>query len=158
MYTIFTDGEDKMGHTPAKTANTVTVGNATTGVIKFSNQERLSLIAGPCVIESRAHTLDMAKALREIAEQNNIGLVYKSSFDKANRTSNGSFRGVGIEEGLDILAEVRDRVGLPLSPMCIPKNSVSRLVLWWTCSKSRPFYVGKRICSLPPQKPAKPSM
>ena len=70
--------------------------------------------AGPCVIESRKHALTMAKKLRAVAEETGARLVYKSSFDKANRTSVRSFRGPGLAEGLDILAEVKDRTGLPV--------------------------------------------
>lgn len=71
------------------------------------------LIAGPCVIESRAHALTMATALARIARAAGVGLIYKSSFDKANRTSGGSFRGLGLAAGLAVLAEVRARVGCP---------------------------------------------
>jgi len=74
----------------------------------------LFLIAGPCVIESRAFALDTAERLRDIAARVGIPLIYKSSYDKANRTSSHSFRGPGLEEGLDILAEVRERTGLPV--------------------------------------------
>ena len=69
------------------------------GTVRFGNRLPLALIAGPCAMESRAHALEMAAALKEIAERLGIGLVYKSSFDKANRTSAGSARGIGIERG-----------------------------------------------------------
>lgn len=72
------------------------------------------LIAGPCVIESREHTHFMASSLRDLAESRGIPFVFKASFDKANRTSLASYRGVGLEEGLDILAEVRQRLGVPV--------------------------------------------
>jgi len=72
------------------------------------------LIAGPCVIESEQLAIDTAGALREICGRLNIPLIYKSSFDKANRTSGGSFRGLGMDEGLRILAEVKRQVGLPV--------------------------------------------
>jgi len=72
------------------------------------------LIAGPCVIESREHAHRMAQALRDLAEARGIPFIYKSSFDKANRTSRDSRRGPGMEEGLDILAEVRSRLGVPV--------------------------------------------
>ena len=72
------------------------------------------LIAGPCVIESEQLAIDTSGALREICERLNIPLIYKSSFDKANRTSGGSFRGLGMDEGLRILAEVKRQVGLPV--------------------------------------------
>jgi len=72
------------------------------------------LIAGPCVIESREHSHMMAAALRDLAEARGIPFIFKSSFDKANRTSGGAHRGPGMAEGLDILAEVRSRYGVPV--------------------------------------------
>ncbi|MBV1704804.1 MAG: 3-deoxy-8-phosphooctulonate synthase [Hyphomicrobiales bacterium] len=81
--------------------------------VRFSGTAPLALIAGPCAIESRAHALETAQALSEIATRLGLGLVYKSSFDKANRTSSGSSRGVGMGEALPILAEVREVTGLP---------------------------------------------
>ena len=72
------------------------------------------LIAGPCQIESRAHALETAEALSDICGEREIGLIYKSSFDKANRTSAGSARGVGLAKGVDILAEVRENFGCPV--------------------------------------------
>jgi 2-dehydro-3-deoxyphosphooctonate aldolase (KDO 8-P synthase) len=84
------------------------------GPVALGNHLPLAFLCGPCQIESRAHALEVASALREIAASAGIGLVYKSSFDKANRTSVSAARGVGIEEGLEILAEVRERTGLPV--------------------------------------------
>ena len=75
---------------------------------------QLFFIAGPCVIESEAFALDTATRLRAIAERLGVLLIYKSSFDKANRSSGASFRGPGIEEGLRILEKVRDETGLPV--------------------------------------------
>ena len=72
------------------------------------------LIAGPCVIESRDHTHFLASQLFDLAEARGIPLVFKASFDKANRTSLGSYRGISMEEGLEILAEVRQRLGIPV--------------------------------------------
>ncbi len=72
------------------------------------------LIAGPCVIESRAHAHLMSAQLRDIAEDRGIPFIYKSSFDKANRTSKDSYRGVEMAEGLDILTEVRQKLGVPV--------------------------------------------
>jgi 2-dehydro-3-deoxyphosphooctonate aldolase (KDO 8-P synthase) len=88
----------------------VAVGNA-----RFGNGLPFALIAGPCVLESRAHALEMAKGLKEIAERLGIGLVYKSSFDKANRTSAASTRGMGLDQALPIFAEIRDSLGLPVT-------------------------------------------
>jgi 2-dehydro-3-deoxyphosphooctonate aldolase (KDO 8-P synthase) len=93
---------------PAPSA-AVKVGNAI-----FGNDLPFALMAGPCVLESRAHALEMASALKEIADQLGLGLVYKSSFDKANRTSAGSARGLGLKEALPIFAEVRETIGLPV--------------------------------------------
>ena len=76
--------------------------------------QRLFIIAGPCVIESEAHALSVAETLREIAERLGILLIYKSSFDKANRSSGTSFRGPGMDEGLRILEKVRRETGLPI--------------------------------------------
>ena len=84
------------------------------GTAKFGNALPLALIAGPCALESREHALETAAALKEIAARLGIGLVYKSSFDKANRTSLGSARGLGLAEALPIFAEVRERLGLPV--------------------------------------------
>jgi 2-dehydro-3-deoxyphosphooctonate aldolase (KDO 8-P synthase) len=93
---------------PAPSA-TVVIGKA-----KFGNDLPLALMAGPCVLESRSHTLEMASALKDIADRLGLGLVYKSSFDKANRTSAGSARGLGLKEALPIFAEVREVTGLPV--------------------------------------------
>src|SRR5437016_7569417 len=84
------------------------------GQARFGNHLPLALIAGPCALESRAHALEMAAALKEIAGKAGIGLVYKTSFDKANRTSAKSNRGVGLEDALPILAELREKFGVPI--------------------------------------------
>lgn len=83
------------------------------GNVRFGNDLPLSLIAGPCQMESRAHALEVAAALKEITGRLGIGLVYKSSFDKANRTSAKSARGMGIDAALPVFAEVRETLGLP---------------------------------------------
>jgi 2-dehydro-3-deoxyphosphooctonate aldolase (KDO 8-P synthase) len=84
------------------------------GAARFGNALPLSLIAGPCALESRAHALEMASALKEIAARLKIGLVYKTSFDKANRTSAASARGMGLDQALPIFAEIRDTLGIPV--------------------------------------------
>jgi len=84
------------------------------GAIRFGNRLPLSLIAGPCAMESRDHALETAAALKEIAGRVGIGLVYKSSFDKANRTWAGSARGIGLDRALSVFADVKERLGLPV--------------------------------------------
>src|SRR5580704_12267181 len=84
------------------------------GPVRFGNDLPLALIAGPCALESRAHALEMAAALKEIAVRLGIGLVYKTSFDKANRTSAASARGVGLDGALGVFAEIRATLGLPV--------------------------------------------
>ena len=74
----------------------------------------ISIIAGPCQLESRAHALEVAGALKEIAARLKIGLVYKTSFDKANRTSASAARGLGLKQSLPIFAEIRSSLGLPV--------------------------------------------
>ncbi|MFT9206493.1 3-deoxy-8-phosphooctulonate synthase [Acetobacter orientalis] len=88
--------------------------NIQLGALTVGNTQPFVLIAGPCQIESAAHALETASALKEICEKAEIGLIYKSSFDKANRTSLSSARGVGMHEGLSILADVRERLSLPV--------------------------------------------
>src|SRR5918998_2305398 len=85
------------------------------GPVRFGNRLPLGIIAGPCAMESREHALEMASALKEIAGRLGIGLVYKSSFDKANRTSSASARGLGLKEALPVFAEVKERYGLPVT-------------------------------------------
>lgn len=84
------------------------------GSLSIANDRPLVLIAGPCQLESRDHALRMADALREMAGRLGIGLIYKTSFDKANRTSAKSARGIGLEAGLPILAEIRRQFDLPV--------------------------------------------
>ena len=86
----------------------------TVGAVRFGNDLPLALIAGPCALESKAHALEMASALKEIAAKAGVGLVYKTSFDKANRTSSRSARGMGLDAALPIFAEIRDKLKLPV--------------------------------------------
>ena len=87
----------------------VQVGNVT-----FAQDRPIGVFAGPCQMESRAHALEMATALKEIAGRLGLGLVYKTSFDKANRTSLSGKRGVGLSAALDVFAEIRSSLGLPV--------------------------------------------
>ena len=91
------------------TDHQVTIGN-----INISNRLPMTLIAGPCAIESKDHALDMASALVEMTAKLGMGFIYKSSFDKANRTSLHSPRGLGLEKGLAVLAEVKKTMGCPV--------------------------------------------
>ncbi|MGH6790958.1 MAG: 3-deoxy-8-phosphooctulonate synthase [Pseudolabrys sp.] len=84
------------------------------GDVQFGNALPLALIAGPCALESRAHALEMAQALKEIAARAGIKLIYKTSFDKANRTSGSSARGIGLEQALPIFAEIKSKLGVPV--------------------------------------------
>jgi 2-dehydro-3-deoxyphosphooctonate aldolase (KDO 8-P synthase) len=88
---------------------TVTVGN-----VRFGNAQPLALIAGPCALESRDHAFEMASTLKEITARIGIGFVYKTSFDKANRTSARSNRGIGLEGALPIFADIRQKLGVPI--------------------------------------------
>ena len=81
--------------------------------LSIGNDLPLAIIAGPCVMESRQHALETARALAEMARDLDIGLIYKSSFDKANRTSRQGPRGIGLDAALPIFAEIREQVGLP---------------------------------------------
>ncbi|HWA63739.1 MAG TPA: 3-deoxy-8-phosphooctulonate synthase [Caulobacteraceae bacterium] len=82
--------------------------------VRFGGGERLALIAGPCQLESRQHALETAHALKEIGARLGVGLVYKTSFDKANRSSGATERGIGLGQALPIFAEIREVVGLPV--------------------------------------------
>ena len=84
------------------------------GAISVANHLPLTVFAGPCAMESREHALECAIALKELADRLEVGLIYKSSFDKANRTSIHSARGLGLDEALPIFAEIKETVGLPV--------------------------------------------
>jgi 2-dehydro-3-deoxyphosphooctonate aldolase (KDO 8-P synthase) len=99
-----------MRDTKASANPTVAVGSA-----RFGNALPLAVIAGPCAMESRAHAIEMAGALKEMTQRLGLGLVYKSSFDKANRTSSASARGIGLNEALPIFSEIKERLGLAVT-------------------------------------------
>src|SRR3954453_8682862 len=92
------------------------IANATVkiGPVEVGNARKLALIAGPCQLESRAHALEMASALKEIAAKAGVGLIYKTSFDKANRTSGAGMRGAGLAASLPVFAEIRESLGVPI--------------------------------------------
>jgi len=108
----------------------VEVGVEGSPAVRIGNAEPLSIIAGPCAMESRQHALETAHALKEIAERRGVGLIYKTSFDKANRTSIERQRGVGLGQALPIFAEIRETTGLPVLTdvheidQCIPAAEV----------------------------------
>jgi 2-dehydro-3-deoxyphosphooctonate aldolase (KDO 8-P synthase) len=96
-----------------KINSTVTL-HADAGDVAIGNDRPFMLFAGPCAMESRDHAMEMATAIKEIASELGIGFCYKSSFDKANRTSLGSKRGIGLGEALPIFAEIKERLGVPV--------------------------------------------
>ena len=99
-------------------AKTVQIGD-----LKIANDEPFVLIAGPCALESREHAFEVSSALVEITTKLGIGLIYKTSFDKANRTSFESARGMGLEKSLPILADVREKFGCPvLTDIHLPEH------------------------------------
>ena len=91
----------------------VTLGPASNPV-EIGNARKLTIIAGPCQLESRSHAFDMAGALKEACSKLGVGLIYKTSFDKANRTSAATARGMGLENALPIFADIRSKFGLPV--------------------------------------------
>lgn len=91
----------------------VTIGSGA-GAVTFGNRLPLAFIAGPCALESRDHALTMAAALKEISQRLGVGIVYKSSFDKANRTSLTGRRGLGLKQALPVFAEVKEKFGFPI--------------------------------------------
>ena len=96
-----------------QTQSRVTIGTGA-GAVEFGNDLPLAFIAGPCALESRDHALTMAAALKEIAGRLGVGIVYKSSFDKANRTSLTGRRGLGLKEALPVFAEIKEKFGFPI--------------------------------------------
>ena len=91
----------------------VTIGTGK-GAVTFGNDLPLAFIAGPCALESRDHAMTMAEALRDMADRLGVGVVYKSSFDKANRTSLTGRRGLGLKEALPVFAEIKENFGFPI--------------------------------------------
>src|SRR3954468_15613978 len=108
------------------------------GSVRFGNHLPLSIIAGPCAMESREHALEMASALKEITGKLGLGLVYKSSFDKANRTSISSARGIGLDKALGIFAEVKETYGLPVITDVHEIDQCAPWARWSIFSRSPP--------------------
>ena len=92
----------------------IEISTGTGPLVRIGNHLKLSIIAGPCQMESRSHALETAHALKEAADRLGIGLIYKTSFDKANRTSGNAQRGIGLKDSLPIFAEIREVTGLPV--------------------------------------------
>src|ERR1700744_4318 len=84
------------------------------GAVEIGNALKLSIIAGPCQLASREHAFEMASALKEMAAKAGVGLIYKSSFDKANRSSASGTRGLGLDKSLQIFADLRSELGVPV--------------------------------------------
>ena len=100
---------------PASQPNAIIdIKDGLTRPVSIGGGQRIVFIAGPCQLESRQHALEMAHALKEIGERLNVGVIYKTSFDKANRTSATAARGFGLEGSLPIFAEIREVTGLPV--------------------------------------------
>jgi 2-dehydro-3-deoxyphosphooctonate aldolase (KDO 8-P synthase) len=95
-------------------AKTPATGRMTAGSVTMGNDLPLAIIAGPCQLESREHAIEMASAIKEIGERTGVPMIYKSSFDKANRTSLSGVRGLGLEKSLAVFEEVRSSIGLPV--------------------------------------------
>ena len=99
--------------------------------MRVGNAQKLAFIAGPCALESRQHALEVASALKEMADRLDVALIYKTSFDKANRTSLGAGRGMGLQAGLPVLAEIHETLDLPvltdvhLPQQCAPVAEVA---------------------------------
>jgi len=110
---------------PTKAAPIVTVGN-----VKFGNELPLAVIAGPCALESREHAFEMATALKEITQRVGVGFVFKTSFDKANRTSGSAGRGMGLGQAQQIFADIRSELSVPVLTdvheidQCVPAAEV----------------------------------
>lgn len=92
----------------------VKVGGGKIAEVIFGNNQPLVLIAGPCALESREHAFEMCEALTDMASQLGIGLIYKTSYDKANRTSMSAYRGVGMDKGLEIMNDIREKFKCPV--------------------------------------------
>ncbi len=119
------------------------------GAARFGNALPLALIAGPCALESRAHALEMAGALKEIAARLELGFVYKTSFDKANRTSARSNRGIGLEEALPIFAEIALIAGRAGAHRRARERRNARASpRWSTCCRSRPSSAARPTFSI----------
>ena len=112
------------------------------------------LIAGPCVIESETLQMDVAGRLKEITAALGIPFIFKSSFDKANRSSGTTFRGPGIDEGLDILAKVKRELGVPVLTDVHDEDEIARSPRSSTCCRPRPSCAARPTSSAPARRRA----
>src|SRR3954470_13219747 len=103
-----------MNHQPVAKPNAVVTLGPESHRVEVGNAKKLTIIAGPCQLESRAHAFDMAGALKEACDAVGVGLIYKTSFDKANRTSAATARGIGLENALPIFADIKKNFDLPV--------------------------------------------
>ena len=113
------------------------------GKVVIGKGHPLALIAGPCVIEGRKQCLQMAGRLKALAEEEKIPLIFKVSYDKANRTSHQSFRGPGLTRGLEIMSEVKERHGLPVLTDVHNENEVPLAAKVADILQCPAFYAGK---------------
>jgi 3-deoxy-D-arabino-heptulosonate 7-phosphate (DAHP) synthase len=127
------------------------------GSVTIGGGAPLALIGGPCAIESERHALMTAERLASIAAERKVPFIYKSSYDKANRSSIKSYRGPGLTEGLRILKKVRDTLGCPSSPTSTRCPRSSPRPRSSTSSRFRHFFAGKPISWSPRGGPASPS-
>ena len=114
------------------------------GEIRIGKGNPLVLIAGPCVLEGEAMALEIAKKLKELCGTLKIPLIFKASYEKDNRGSEKSYKGPGLEEGLRVLAKVKEKVGIPVSPMCTGWRMWIGLRRFSMSFKSLPFSVSRR--------------
>ena len=129
--------------------------SVTVGSVTFANDAPLALIAGPCQLESRQHAFDMAGALKEMTARLGIGLVYKSSFDKANRTSLGATRGAGLDASLPIFADIRREFGLPVITDVHTAEQCALVAEVVDVLQVPPSCRGRPTCWSPPPRPAR---
>ena len=115
--------------------------------VTFAQDRPIAVFAGPCQMESRAHALEMASALKEIAARLGIGLVYKTSFDKANRTSLAGKRGIGLDGAIPVFAEIREKLGLAHRHRRARDRALRRASRRWsTCCRSRRSCAARPTC------------
>jgi 2-dehydro-3-deoxyphosphooctonate aldolase (KDO 8-P synthase) len=112
------------------------------------------LISGPCVVESEQLQLDVAGALKDMAASLGIPFIFKSSYDKANRSSGASFRGPGMDKGLEILAKVKRDLGVPVLTDVHSEAEVERVARWSTCCRRPPSCAARPTSSAPWRSPA----